>query len=167
MVAGIAALSSLLGLNTKSATITAPALVAMSKLNYLALRPVMVKQFPNMPEAAREAALSSRLRIYEELSSLPPALGKPLCGLNRSMAECLTCSGRQHFQRQLRTVVRRVSIPSPVSIGCWVTISALVKNLTKRIMAADSEATVPRRRGLAEIDGLDEVCDSRVVCPDR
>jgi neurofibromin 1 len=138
----------------------------MSKLNYLALRPVMAKQFPNMPEAAREAALGARLRIYEDLSSLPPALGKPLSRLNWQIAECLTCSGRQHFQRQLRTVVRRVSIPSPVSIGCWVTVSALVKNLTKRIMAADSEATVPRRRGLAEIDGLDEVGDTDAVWTD-
>jgi hypothetical protein len=76
MLAGTAALCSLVGLNTKSATIIAPALASLRKLHVLAVRPAMVKLMPGASDVAREHAINTGSFFYEELSNLPPALGE-------------------------------------------------------------------------------------------
>ena len=81
-------------------------------------------------------------------------------------------SGRQQQQRQLRRAVHAYALPTTLSISVWLGLAASAKGLTAKITAAEAQMANgdrnARRRGLADIDGLDEVglfsCSQAVLC---
>lgn len=75
-VASQTILTSLLGLDNKAATMSQPALRSIQRMLHFVLQPTISKLQKEDPSSAKLDDIRGRLKIYDMMASMPPAIGK-------------------------------------------------------------------------------------------
>lgn len=96
-----------------------PSLSAIKKLLVLVLQPTIQKLEREAPDHPKLGEIRMRLAIYDGMVNMPPA------------------HGRQHYQRNLRSVIKGLTQPSAGSLGVWYSLEAAWRKLSKKIVQAE------------------------------
>lgn len=142
LVGMVAGLMSVIALNLRSTSTCQPMFSSLASIQKMVSDAQANRISPDI-RAARQLESDRRIATCQQLAALKPALG------------------RQHFQRQLRSIIRESAHPQPDIVALLISMVSAVKAMSGRIIAAESRSMSnrdSRRRGLAgDIEGLDEV----------
>lgn len=117
-------------------TVIIPTMKTIQSLLKVVFQPVLNRLDPSDPHVA---VIHARLAVYDAITEMPPALG------------------RQHYQRNFRSLIRGMNAASPVLSGLWMASRATLRVLASKIMAGETAAAAGKAAG-AGVPGLTEVC---------